>query len=158
MRLEDLMPELAACWCQTLSGTIGGAPATCCLVSGKPAIPDCCAGYGWVRLVGAYPSVSFPAAETKPMNCLIDTWAIQVEVGVTRCAPQPCDVLGQPCCDSEADASAVMFDDIRAVRALFTCQCLPLSSKDIVFGSVKVYGPEGGCNGIVATATLRVTN
>lgn len=158
MTPEDLLAAIQCCWCATLEGSLGGAPATCCVTAGAPSIPDCCAGYAWVRLVDAYPSVAFPQVQTQPQRCIIDTWAIQVEVGIQRCAPQPCDTLGNVCCDAEKDAAAILLDDWRQIRKLFTCGCIGLSSDQIIMGKMTVYGPQGGCNGVSMKATLRASD
>lgn len=145
---------LQACWCNLLATSLGGAPAACCVTAGRPIIPDCCGGFAWVRLLGAYPSVSFPAAATQPQRCFIDTWALQVEIGITRCAPQPCDVMGNVCCTNEEEAAAILMDDFNRMRQLFTCGCLGLSSDSVIPGQWKPYGPEGECLGATMTATI----
>lgn len=157
MDVATIMAKLQVCWCELLETSLGGAPAACCVTAGLPAIPECCGGFGWVRLLGAYPSVAFPQAATQPQRCFIDTWALQVEVGITRCAPQPCDILGITCCDSEADAAAILMDDFLQARRLFTCGCLGLSSDQVIPGAWKVYGPEGDCLGATMTATIFTT-
>lgn len=155
---EDILAALVSCWCSILADTLGGSPCQCCLISGKPAFPDCTGGVGWVRLVGAYPSVTFPQAQTQPQRCLIDTWSLQIEVGITRCAPQPCDQLGNPCCDAEEAAAAVLLSDFTALRRLWTCGCLGIPSDRMVPGAIRTYGPEGGCQGLVMSATVFASN
>lgn len=108
-----------------------------------------------MRLLGAYPSTNFPTPETRPVNCLTAELAIQVEVGITRCAPAPCDATENICCDAEADANAILMDDMKQIRALFRCGCLGLPNSAIILGQSKVYGPQGQCLGVIATATLR---
>lgn len=152
----DILSALQACWCEQLSCSLGGSPLTCCITPGNPAFPETgCGGFAWVRLVGAYPSVNFPQHASQPQKCIIDTWALQVEVGITRCAPQPCEVLGDACCDQQADASAILADDFAQMRKLFICGCLGLASDEIIMGSMTVYGPEGGLVGVKMQATLR---
>ncbi len=158
MSPDDILAAIAACFCELLEDTVGGAPATCCLTAGRPSIPDCCAGYAWVRLTGAYPTVAFPAIESRPTNCYTSELAIQVEIGITRCAPAPCDQLSNTCCDAEAAAQAILMDDWKAARKLFQCGCIGLPKSAIVIGPMKTYGPEGGCIGFSMTATLRADN
>lgn len=150
----EIMALLQACWCEQLQTSLGGAPAACCVTAGIPSIPECCGGFAWVRLLGAYPSVNFPAVANQPQRCFIDTWALQVEIGITRCAPQPCDILSAVCCDAEADAAAILLDDFLQARALFTCGCLTLRSDQVIPGAWRTYGPEGGCLGAVMSATI----
>ncbi len=156
---EDIIQTLGACWCAQLATSVGGAPGICCPVSaGSPSGADCCAGYAWVRVLGSYPTTLFPTPETRPTNCFTAEIALQVEVGVTRCAPQPCDATENICCDAEAEANAILMDDMKQIRALFRCGCLGLPNSAIILGNTKVYGPEGQCLGVVATATLRADN
>jgi hypothetical protein len=151
---EQLLPAISACLCAILADSAGGAPGVCCVVAGQPSVPNCECGFAWVRLVSAYPSVAFPTANSKPQNCIIDTWALKVEVGVTRCAPAPCDVLDNSCCVEQEAANAILLDDFRALRQLFTCGCIGIPHHDIVIGDLRVYGPQGGCLGVIMTATI----
>lgn len=152
----EILQVLQACWCQQLSCSLGGSPKVCCVTAGSPSIPECAGGFAWVRLVGAYPSVLFPQHVSQPqkMPCLTDTWALQVEVGITRCAPEPCDALSNICCDAQEQANAILLDDFAQMRKLFTCGCLGIPSSSIVMGSLQVYGPEGQCVGVKMTATI----
>jgi hypothetical protein len=154
MTPADVLAALESCWCQQLQDSLGGPPAVCCLTSGAPVVPECCGGFSWVRLIGAYPSIAFPQVAAAPQRCFIDTWALQVEVGITRCAPVPCDSLSAACCTAEADAAAILLDDFTRMRMLFTCGCIGLPSDLIIPGAFKVYGPEGGCIGGSITATI----
>lgn len=155
MNPSDILSAIQCCWCELLESSLGGAPAACCITAGAPSIPECCGGYAWVRFTGAYPSITFPSHASQPNRACVEQWALQVEVGITRCAPTPCDVLGNSCCDAEANASAIMLDDLQQIRKLFTCGCLGIPVDSIIIGNVTVYGPEGGCLGITATATIR---
>lgn len=154
MNVEDILALLQACWCERLATSLGGAPAQCCVSVGPPAFIECCGGIAWVRLVSAYPTTSFPSHTNQPQNCQLDTWAIVVEVGVTRCAPEPCDDGSNICCTANAAASDILNSDFKAMRGLFSCGCLNMNPKDIVVGSWSVYGPDGGCVGSRMTATL----
>lgn len=151
---QSILEQLQACWCAQLETSLGGAPAACCISAGIPAIPECCGGYAWIRLIGAYPSVNFPQINNQPSRCFIDTWALQVEIGITRCAPTPCDSLSNVCCTSSQDAAAILIDDFMQMRQLFTCGCLGLRSDQIIPGAYKVYGPEGQCLGGTMSATI----
>lgn len=158
MTPSDILAALEACWCSILATSLGGAPGTCCTAAGSPSVADCCAGFAWVRLVGGFPSTNFPALESRPSNCLTAEIAMQVEVGITRCAPSPCDQTENVCCDAEAAANVILMDDWKMLRKLFACGCIGLPNSAIILGPMKVYGPEGGCLGVVATATLRADN
>jgi hypothetical protein len=154
---SDTLAAVQACWCELLESTVGGAPAQCCVVVGVPALVDCCAGFAWVRLVNAYPTTNFPRPYNEATKCPLLTWALVVEVGITRCAAQPCDPLGNACCDAEAESSAQIMSDFAAAAKLFLCGCIGLAPDQIVPGQVRPYGPEGGCVGLTAQATLQAS-
>lgn len=152
--IDEILDNVQACFCSILADTLGGAPSQCCVTAGVPIVGDCCAGFAWVRLVNAWPTSAFPSHANVPTNCMLDSWALQIEVGVTRCAPQACDQIGNVCCAAQAGASAIMMDDFKAMRKLFSCQCTGISAKQIVVGNWTPYGPEGGCVGSKMLATI----
>lgn len=159
---EEILVAVRDCWCQQL----GDSVSTCCLTALRPVVPECCAGFGWVRLLGGYPSVGFPEPVQEPVNCRIDTWAIVVEIGVTRCAPQPCDILGPPCCAVELEAAVTTMDDLSRFRRVFSC-CLPallgpdgrpiVKSSEIVLGQFEVK-QNGTCIDFTGQATIYVAD
>jgi hypothetical protein len=145
MDVSSILLNIKSCFCALLADSVGGAPATCCITAGTPAIADCCAGFAWVRLVNAYPTQTFPAHANIVNNCAFDTWALTVEVGVARCAAQPCDQAGNVCCDSSEAANDVLMGDFKAMRALFSCGCTGLNSREVLVGNWTVGTPSGGC-------------
>lgn len=153
--IEEAVVALRDCWCAALDDTV----ATCCITAGIPVIVECCAGYAWVRLIGAYPSQAFPQQLATAERCRIDTWALQVEIGVARCAAEPCDMLGAPCCEQELVAAVELMEDFARARRVFTC-CLTdtLRSDEIIPGAWKVSGPEGGCIVSTMNATLFISD
>ena len=152
---EEVLANVLSCFCQLLEQTTGGSPADCCITAGPPAIVECCNGFAWVRLVRSYPSINFPAFASAPQACPQNIWALDIEIGITRCAPAPCDAVGAICCEAHQDAQAIMMSDFSALRALFLCGCTGLDPKDFVIGPIVPYGPEGGCYGTKMTATIR---
>lgn len=158
MTPEELLDAIQTCWCAILADSAGGAPEACCVTAGAPSVAACCGGFAWVRLVSAYPSVGFPTPMNKPQNCIIDTWALKVEVGILRCAPEPCDVLSNTCCTSEEEAAVIMLDDFRQMRKLWTCGCIGLSQSEIIMGDLRAFGPQGGCVGVIMNATIRASD
>lgn len=154
--IEDLLVSIQNCWCEALQDSVGGAPATCCIIVGQPVVPDCCSGFAWVRMLSAYPTLDFPSQDTEAHRCRVDTWAAVIEIGVTRCAPQPCDPLGNPCCDSEFDATLAMLDDFARLRRLLSC-CVGVPADSVVPGqwAVQGAGAEGGCLTNAIQATFR---
>lgn len=153
-KVEDILADLKRCFCSLLASSPGGAPATCCITAGTPVIADCCAGFAWVRLVSAYPTQTFPQHALTTNNCMFDTWALNVEVGVARCAAQPCDTAGNVCCDANETANDILMGDFKAMRQLFSCGCTGLSPREVVVGNWTVGTPSGGCLDSKLTAVI----
>lgn len=152
--VDEILNNLQACFCAILAETVGGAPADCCVTAGQPIIADCCAGFAWIRLVRSYQTHAFPAHANVPTNCMLDQWAIVVEIGVARCAPASCDSIGNVCCEAQATANDILLSDFHAMRKLFSCGCTGISAKEIVTGDWAPVGPEGGCLASKMTATI----
>lgn len=152
--LSDLMQTIQACWCEALEDSLGGAPAECCWVAGPPVVADCCGGYAWVRLISAYPSVDFPAQDTDAHRCPLGTFAANIELGISRCAPMPCGDTENTCCESELQVALVLLDDYARGRFALQC-CLGLPGDAVVLGTWQAQGPEGGCSTGVLRATIR---
>lgn len=134
---ESVLTALQECWCAQLGDTV----AVCCITASVPVVPECCAGFAWARLVGAYPSVAFPQLLGTAERCRIDTWALTVEIGVVRCIDPPCDALGPPCCDAELVGAIGVLDDFARMRRTFSC-CLPTTEITTAFGVEKLRGDE----------------
>lgn len=86
-------------------------------------------GVAWVRLVGIYPSSSFPLPDdgSQPGNCQ-SPMAYEVEIGVARCAPQPEGREMYPDSGKVFDALRLYMSDSRAMRSALLC-CLPAEVK-----------------------------
>lgn len=143
--VDDILSNIRDCFCILLAESPGGSPASCCITAGTPVIADCCAGFAWVRLVSGYPTQTFPSHANITNNCMVDTWALNVEVGVARCAAQPCDTAGNVCCDANEAANDILMGDFKAMRALFSCGCTGLDTREFVVGNWTVGTPAGGC-------------
>lgn len=158
---EQIMLAIQACWCEQLKDAQGvSTVGACCITATVPVVAECCAGFAWVRLVGAYPSMNFPALLGTPENCRLDTWALTVEIGVARCVPEPCDVLDNSCCEGELAGAVGIWDDFARMRRLWTC-CLPvrgaaegLRSNEIIPGAFQVGQRQGNCVTRSMMATL----
>lgn len=150
----DILTDLLSCWCDNLGDTVDGSPAQCCL-SPSPTYTNCCDGAAWVTVKGAYPSKTFPAPYGTPDKCRVDTWALQVEIGIARCAPQPCEATGPVCCEADAAAVQSQMSDFDAMRRT-TC-CLTVVPQDnIIVGQYQVV-TEGGCSYSTLQLTIRVS-
>lgn len=155
-----LLDLLSACVCAQLAESIGGSPATCCVVASPPVIPNCCEGFAWVRAVGISPTEAFPSPGYAPSRCTTPDWILAVEMGVSRCAAKVCDELGNPCCDNEATATAIALSDYAALREAFLC-CFTEAAElqlDLVEIGPWVPGtPEGTCVQSTMTGNIRFT-
>lgn len=156
----ELLQKLATCWCTALGESVGGAPATCCMVSSDPVIPTCCDGFGWVRMVGL--AAVYPGSG-QPTRCNHPTWAMHVELGISRCAVCIDDGLQNPCCDNEAAAINLQMGDFAAFTRALGCCLLArpadpyadsVSSDQVRIGSWVVEDPSGGCVTARGTATI----
>lgn len=157
MSVEEILTNLRDCWCEALSTHPLGAPESCCLVT-NVVVADCCAGFAWVRLIGAYPATKFPAQDGSAQKCRPDIWALQVELGVTRCAPEQCGSTGNPCCDSELEGVILgSVEDFQRMRQVFAC-CLNVPSDEVVLGRFSTADPSGGCITSTMQATIRTTD
>lgn len=161
MEALDIMANIQECFCAQLA--LGpNPPDQCCLVAGRPAIAECCAGVAWVRMKNIYPTSTFPARSQKAERCIHPVWAISIELGILRCAPETCGPLANPCCDAEFDAVVQLLADRDAmVRTLSCClQGVPDAPQldEIVFGSWDIHDATGGCIGSTMDATVRLLN
>lgn len=115
---------------------------------------ECCSGLAWVRLAGIYASNNFPTENDAPVKCLTG-WAVQVELGVARCAPvgdenriPTCDEWTLTVNDTTADDAALrrtlmrfkLIEDYRHTLYL-PGQWLPMTT-------------EGGCVGGARVVTV----
>lgn len=82
-------------------------------------------GVAWVRLVGEYPSASFPLPDDGSVTQTCQSpMAYEVEIGVGRCAPRPEGREMYPDAGATFDALRVYMSDSRAMRRALLC-CLP---------------------------------
>src|SRR5678815_883248 len=86
---------LLQCLCAALA-TKPNPPAECCLRIGTDVSQEvlpidlCCSGFGYVRIGSMFPSgQSFPDPDSTDQGCVGDRWAVELEMGVFRCAPNP---------------------------------------------------------------------
>lgn len=156
LAIEDLLVAISACWCTALQDSVGGAPATCCLIGQDPVVPDCCPGFAWTRLVSAYPAGDFPNQLNEALRCGHGLWGAVVEIGITRCAPEPCGALDNSCCDAEMDTTLTMLDDFARMRSVLAC-CTDIPRDAIVPGTFRTQG-GGGCITSAMQATFRFSS
>jgi hypothetical protein len=105
---------------------IGDRPAFLGLADCKGDKP---CGVAWVRLVGIYPSASFPLPDDGSIaaNCA-SPMAYEVEIGVGRCAPRPEGRSMYPDEGAVFNALRLYMSDSRAMKRALMC-CLPVEVK-----------------------------
>lgn len=152
---EDVLVNLRNCLCDEFA-TSPVPPGTCCITAGTPVIAECCSGFLWVRLVSAWPSTKFPSQDSTSSRCVAPYWAMEVEVGIARCAPEECGALTAACCAAELDVAMLLIDDFARIRKVLGC-CLQSDTPhdDVIPGRWRVQGPQGGCITGSMTATVR---
>lgn len=154
---EDILIQVRNCFCEILAAG-PNPPSQCCVVT-YPVIAECCSGIAWVRAMRAWPAQDFPRQDVTPGRCTSGAWAMQIEVGVARCAPEVCDVLGPQCCESELDVTMQQMDDFNRMRSLQCCLVTPgydgIKIDDILPGAWAPEEPQGGCTSSAMTFTIR---
>lgn len=153
MNLFKIAYDLADCICEALKAPRADGvtwEGECCVVPGNNVAWDsCCEGGGqaWVMIPDGYPSTSFPTNDPTglALTCNgVQTFAVNVEVGVLRCVCNDfCD-----CEQEEANALAV-FSDLEALLTGVMC-CFSADGDcglDWRVQSFALVGPQGGCAG-----------
>src|SRR6185369_10188924 len=122
-----------------------------------PNVDECCAGLGWVRVAGVYPSWdSFPAADNTWTPCGPFAYAVVLEMGTAFCMPwsdsdQEFDNMDPPSTADWATAHTTLMQHQNLLRRAAAC-CFPPTQRRAV-GEWVPLSVEGGCLG----GTLRVT-
>lgn len=119
-----------------------------------------CQGLLWVRVIDDYPSTAFPAIDqtTRPDGPL--GWAVVLEVGVARSAPDGlvptgAEYVGPPM-DEEQDRAEQQMLDAAIVREALLCRYVEEHDVEVLIGNNVPFGPEGGCVGSARTCTVQV--
>jgi hypothetical protein len=123
-----------------------------------PDTGEDCRGLVWVRLVSVYPSVDFPEPYPLPYRGDL-SWAVEVEVGTARPAPQVAEVDGEqyfPSMAAETDAATLAVTDTAIVRHALLTGYAADGEIGLVLGPVTPFGPEGGIVGSTTLATVQV--
>src|SRR5687768_14387744 len=90
----DLANTLLDCLTEALAAN-PNPPLRACLRVGEEVAQDislyeddCCEGLAYVKVNTMYPSDNFPDPQERPRgNCLTESWVVDLEMGVFRCAP-----------------------------------------------------------------------
>lgn len=156
--------QLMQCLCQAV--TMNPKPPQTCgfrpYINGAPllgtTVDECCKGLAFVYSAPAYPSRSaFPAPEPGPVLCGT-TWAMQMQMGIWRCAPV--GTLQAPPVQGDWDQLQVdLFNDFASLRDALCCFLALRQKKTVSLDGWDVVndGPEGGCIGTVMTLKVQLT-
>lgn len=148
-----LLVTLHSCLCGQI--TESGLPAVCAceLYPGGVVALDYCSGCGnggcgqaWVRLVGAYPSTTFPSPAARA-QCGAPL-AYQIEVGIARCAPAMGPRGQPPPVEALEDAVRLQMADMAAMRRAIDC-CLgdAYPDREHLLGQYTPMPVQGDCMG-----------
>jgi hypothetical protein len=117
---------------------------------------ECCEGVAWVRVIQVYPSSTFPIQDLVwDGPCGPAAWAVQVELGVARCAPTP-DMSEIPSSDVWDALSLQVMDDAAAVRKAVCCYTASNLDRMILEGQWLPTAVEGGCVGGAQILTVAI--
>jgi hypothetical protein len=135
--------------------TVNDAPVLRSFVApgGPPAWDVCCGeedgeGQAWVQLNSVSPSDSFPTPQTGAMRCDFAEWAVDVSIGILRCASTVDDNGTPPSSETLlAEADKVNRDRVLIDMAIRCCFLEEDDPEAYVVGSWTPLGPQGGCVG-----------
>lgn len=117
---------------------------------------ECCEGLAWVRPASFFPSSGpFPGQDQVAQKKGTLAWAVQLELGIVRCAPTP-DENSIPSDDEwEAVVEAVM-DAAAAMRRAICCfiEAEPGRAQRVLPGIWQPVAVEGGCVGGILPITV----
>lgn len=156
--VQPVMDALLTCFCAQLAAN-PNPPAQCCLRWGNSADAlfgtledECCQGLAYVRLASVYPTGNaFPSPETdSPVNgCGVQAWAVQLEMGVFRCASVG-TVETVPTCAEWTSLSTQMVLDVQAMRLAICClqDLLDFDTGSMAVGAATPGPTDGACASI----------
>lgn len=149
----DLADALLGCLVAALAEN-PNPPTMACLRVGEEVRQDlsiyqdeCCDGLAYVKINQVYPSASFPEILEDPTDCAIDQWAVDLEMGVFRCAPTG-TLQHLATCDQWNSAATQVHFDAAAMRAAVACfRGTQTPGDELVVRAWLPLGPAGACTG-----------
>lgn len=150
------MIELSACLCAEIANSGLPEPCSCGPIVGSLVLDYCgtctdggCGGQAWVRLVTAFPSMTFPSPLSDSMNCYAPL-VYQIEVGIVRCKPvgkaSSARGYAPPTLDQNVGALRLQTADIAAMRRAIQC-CFGNADFNYIIGQYTPVSPDGDCLG-----------
>lgn len=160
----DLADALLSCLVGALAEN-PNPPLKTCLRVGEEVRQDlsiyedeCCDGLAYVKINQVYASAAFPEILEDPTNCAIDQWAVDLEMGVFRCAPTG-ELTALATCEQWSAATSQVHFDAAAMRAAVACFRSQLPPGDeLLVRPWNPLGPAGGCTGgtqVVSTTFMQ---
>lgn len=152
-RVIETADSLLECLRAALEASAAPMPAEVCLLHGDDPlgflslgtnVDRCCSGFAWVRVAGVVPKV--PREGIDPGNCGIDTWQLNLEMGVARCSPFG-DVTAPPGCDVLAQIFLTQQQDAEAMRIAGCCLRQEQEIGTVYPTAWQPFGPQGQCTG-----------
>lgn len=163
MQVQEMAATLRDCLMTELA-LRPDPPAETCLVPGEDGRTflsigtgedRCCAGFAWVRVAGVTPAI--PPAGTTIDGCGVDTWQLDLEMGVARCAPFGSTQAG-PTCEQMADMFTQAQSDAEAMRAALCCLRPQVDTGRSFPTGWQPFGPDGGCHGGIMGVSVQLDN
>lgn len=155
---------LRDCLCAALN-SLPSPPAQCCLRWGDSVsalmatmADECCEGLAFVRIASVFPTgADFPNPLTDAVvtACGPYAWGATFEFGTFRCAASvsgDLDTLAS-CADWEA-LTALMAQDMMAMRLALCCFQDTLDPQTLAIGSANPLPVEGICTGVSQMVTV----
>lgn len=129
-------------------------PAQVCLRVGEEVRQDlsiyedeCCAGLAYVKINTVYPSATFPEPLEDPTNCVTGDYAVELEMGIFRCAPVG-DQNYTATCEAWTNTATLVGMDLAAMRRAVVCFRGTLVPGDYLLVRPWIpLGPNGNCTG-----------
>ncbi len=156
-----LAEQMLAC----LVGTLDAAEVPVCRAVWHPGaeVPwDACGqtvggveGQAWVAVRRVWPTDRFPAEPSGPQERELTGMAVELRVGVLRCAATV-DASGHPPSPADVSADADKASRDRALTAHAIVCCALNDDASWMLGGWEPMGPQGGCVGGAWTVTVWV--
>lgn len=145
--LANKLDALLSCVCEALTNEGAGPTCSCALYAGEEVAWDTCGmcddnlcGMGYVRVVDAFQSSTFPLPDD-PQDTCPGPLTVQVAVGALRCVPLPDEDGTLPAAEEITESSLALIADMMALFSAALC------CDGARVGNWEPLGPQGGCAG-----------
>lgn len=117
---------------------------------------ECCEGSAWIRVVSITPTDTFPSA-TGVGNCGPYALAVELELGIVRCAPTRSDVSPDQLTTGTQwyDAARLVMNDAAALRRTACCIAALGDVDNFLIGQWTPQQVEANCMGGTMTMTIQ---